>query len=77
MSEQQETTVFAYTESTGQGYPGYLNVTDKGDDLTRITVRTRGNNGTTMAHIDLPNDQVDELLDHLISHRYLRSTKAA
>lgn len=73
--QQQEATVFAFTEPTGQGYPGYLNVTDRGDMTTRFTVRTRGNNGTTLAHIDLPDDQVDELLDHLISHRYLRQTK--
>lgn len=76
MSDQHnEANVFAFTEPTGQGYPGYLNVTDRGDHTTRFTVRTRGNNGTTLAHIDLPDDQVDELLDHLISHRYLRNTK--
>lgn len=72
---QEQTCVFAYTESTGQGYPGYLNVTDQGDHTTRINVRTRGQHGTVVAHIDLPDEQVDELLDHLISHRYLRQTK--
>jgi len=67
----QEQTIFAYTEASNSSYPGYLNVKEDAEKQTVVTVRTPGLNGTQTSTLVLPDDQVDELLDALISHRYL------
>jgi hypothetical protein len=58
--------IFAFTELVGN--PGYISINRDAIGRTTMTVRGRGNNGSTgqVVTIDLPHDQIDRLLAALI-----------
>ncbi len=48
--------IYAFTEHSSQ-YPGYVSINRRNDKVA-ITVRSRGNNGTQLAELELPKEEL-------------------
>lgn len=71
-------TIHAFTE-LHSNYPAYVNLSEQKDGTIKVSVRTRGHNGSQYATIDLTAAQAEELADSIYKHVYKdeASTKAA
>lgn len=74
----QDKTIFAYTEPTTPpigGYVGYFNISQNEQGKVIFTLRSNGTN-PQQASLEIPEDQLDDLVDNLIAHFYLSQKKA-
>lgn len=62
-------TIHAFTE-LHSNFPAYVNLTAQPDDTIKLTVRTRGHNGSQYASINMTALQLEELADAIYKHNY-------
>lgn len=62
-------TIHAFTELHSD-YPAYINLSEQPDGTIKVTVRTRGRNGSECASIGMTALQIEELADAIYKHNY-------
>lgn len=68
--------IFAFTETHGQPYPGYVNLTvNEGDSQATVTLREYGHNGSKSASLKMPDETLKRLAEEI--GRYLNEKEAA
>lgn len=55
--------IYAYTEPTGAGFPGYASLNETDDGKVTLTVRTRGFAGTNIASIEMSEGDLLKFAD--------------
>jgi hypothetical protein len=63
-------TIFAWTETHGQQYPGYVNISRDENGKHTVTVRSRGNAGRDTATVEIPPEALESLLCDLAEDLY-------
>lgn len=67
--KQAPLTLFAYTQTNTSAYPGYVNLSlHEGERHCRLTVRTPGQNGTQIASVPAPDEELRKLRDAIDAH---------
>jgi hypothetical protein len=62
-------TIHAYTELTGESYPGYVNLSEQPGvaGACSLTVRERGHNGMKQATLSLSREQALRLANDILA----------
>ena len=61
--------LFAYTEVRPEPYPGYLSLNREADGRIMLTVRTPGEQGTKVAALVVPDEELDQLAHAILARR--------